>query len=95
MSAKLIPLDISKSPELERLVEEMERSGVGRVLVREGEEVAVLTTTSTSGRAKRHRTPKDPRRVLDIIGRGASSEPSDIAHHKDEYIADSIRPRSE
>jgi uncharacterized protein len=36
---------------------------------------------------------RDPRRVLNIIGIGASAEPSDIQHNKDAYLADAIDPR--
>lgn len=41
-----------------------------------------------------HRTERrDPRRILNIIGIGASAEPSDIRNHKDTYLADAINPR--
>ena len=93
MSHELLPVDITLLPELVRLVDEIERTGVGRVLVRNGEEVADLTPTSARSQTipAPRRSRKDPTRVLNIIGLGMSSEPGSIARHKDEYIADALR----
>lgn len=93
MSDALIPLDISDSPEILRLVEEMERSGVGRLLLRGSTEVAILTHVQLVGgddAADVDDHDRDPERVLRIIGRGRSAHPGNIAEHKDEYIADAV-----
>jgi hypothetical protein len=96
MSKKPVPMDVSASPELLRLVQEIDDSGVGRVLIRDGVELAVITPIrrEREGASQRGKKPRrDPKRVLNIIGIGASREPSDIAKHKDDYIAESILPR--
>jgi antitoxin (DNA-binding transcriptional repressor) of toxin-antitoxin stability system len=96
VSHELLPIDITLLPELSRLVDEIERTGVGRVLVRDGEEVALLTPArARSQRQSASKRPrKDPARVLNIIGLGASGVPGSIARNKDEYIADAIRRTS-
>jgi hypothetical protein len=91
VSKTLIPLDISTSKDLLQLAEEVESSGVGRVLQRGGQPVAVLQPLGKS--VKRRRPPTfqpedDP--LLGIIGIGASAGPSNIAEMKDEYISEAI-----
>jgi hypothetical protein len=89
MSKAPVPYDISASPEFLRLVEEIEETGVSRVLVRDDEEIAVITPIRT-------RKPRlQPERVLNIIGLGESPEGSDVARFKDEYLADAAAHRGE
>jgi hypothetical protein len=93
MSKELQPVDITASPDLLRLAEEVERSGVGRLLKRGHREVAVITPVQSQGTA-----PKRARRraaasanqdsILNIIGIGESAEPTDMARHKHEYVAE-------
>lgn len=98
MSDALIPLDISDSPEILRLVEEMERSGVGRLLLRGSTQLAVMTlvTPQTVGSQGEQLVldTHDPTLLFEIFGIGEADEPSDVEHHKDKYIADAIQPRS-
>jgi hypothetical protein len=101
MSNQLEPIDITTSPEILRLAEEVERSGVGRLLKRGDRDIAVLTpVVSRETGAKRARRPAtasaERDSILNIIGIGESAEPTDIAHHKHEYVAEAYdvkRPR--
>ena len=101
MSNELQPVDIAASPEILRLAEEVERSGVGRLLKRGDREIAVLTPVAPrdtrTNRARRHTTASAERdSILNIIGIGESTEPTDIAHHEHEYLAEAYdvhRPR--
>jgi hypothetical protein len=94
MSTDAQSIDITESTELLALVEEVRRSGVGRLLKRGEQELALLTPVT--GRRKAH----PPREVagdehdtlLDIIGIGASSEPTDIAQREGEYLAEAYSP---
>jgi hypothetical protein len=82
-------IDVSDIPDVLRLVQEVARSGVPVILARDGDELAILTPASK---------PKDAARpggddadeadsLLNIIGIGESAEPTDIAKHKHEYLA--------
>jgi len=90
METDVQPIDITDSPEVLRLAEEVRRSGVSRVLMRGGEEVAVLVPLMRSGTAAKRRRPSGEARdaILNIIGIGESAEPTDIARHEREYLAD-------
>ncbi len=100
MSRELQAVDIAASPDLLRLAQEVERTGVGRLLKRGDQDIAVLTPVQPPAAR-----PKGPRRrasstaaerdsILNIIGIGESAVPTDIAHHKDEYLAEAydIKP---
>ena len=94
MRDERVSLDISASPDLLRLIEEIEQTGVELVLVRGAEEVALVTALpAATPRLSRRRKQLQPERVLDIIGIGASDQESDIARFKDHYIADAVDHR--
>src|SRR4051812_4290714 len=95
MAKALRPLDITASPELLRLVEEVERSGEGRLLKRGEQDVAVLTPVAPRGAPKR--PPKrrqapidysDP--IFNIIGMISTDEPTDVAANKHQYLAEAF-----
>ncbi len=91
MNTEFQPIDISTWPDLLRLAEEVRRSGTGRVLRCGEEDLALLMPAHRrTARPRRVRPPaaRDP--ILDIIGIGASEEPSDIAAHKHEYLAEAF-----
>ena len=69
----VLPIDVTESGELLDLAEEVRRSGVGRLLVRGDEELALLTPVS-SDRDARPRRPADEQcdALLNIIGIGES-----------------------
>ena len=94
MSAKVQPIDVTDSAELLDLVEEVRRSGVGRLLMRGEEELALLTPVDARRRARRPQPVSEQRdSLLNIIGIGESAEPTDIARDEQEYLARAYAPR--
>lgn len=90
METETQSIDITDSPELLRLAEEVRRSGVSRVLMRGEEVLAVLAPLVRPDKAlRRRRSSREPRdAILNIIGIGESGELTDIARHEREYLAD-------
>jgi hypothetical protein len=93
MSQERVLVDISSSPELLRLVEEIEQTGAEFVLVRGDEELALVTQLPMATTQATRSRSRQPERVLDIIGIGASDHGSDIANFKDQYITDAVEHR--
>ncbi|MGH2586376.1 MAG: hypothetical protein ACRDJE_15795 [Dehalococcoidia bacterium] len=88
MSADLQRMDVSASPELLRLAEEVQCSGHGRVLTRGDEPLVTVQPARQPRRRPRRTQPAEPDSLLKIIGIGESAEPIDIARHKREYLAE-------
>jgi hypothetical protein len=88
---------VSNSPDLLHLADVVARSGTSCVLVRGDEEIAIVSPlrpgTSATHDRRKHR--RDPKRILNIIGIGASAAPTDVAEHKDEYVAEAAEHRAE
>ena len=93
MSAEVQPIDITDSSEMLHLAEEVQRSGVTRLLKR-GEQALALLTPVVPRREAQPRQPADDKRdaLLNIIGVGESAEPTDIAQHEGEYVAEAYTP---
>ncbi len=95
MAKELKPIDISDSPELLRLAEEVKRSRGPRVLVREAEElvevrpVRVRRKRSAKGRPV---TEDDP--LFRLIGVSRSGIPGGVSGKKHEYLARAYRSHS-
>lgn len=92
MAKELIPTDITNTPEVLRLAEEVARSGLPRLLKREGQELAVLTPVAppapTRRRSRRLGQPiphTDP--LFRIVGLGSAEGPSDVSQNPDAYLA--------
>ncbi len=95
MRADQQPVDISGSPELLALAEEVWRSGVGRLLTHGEQELALLTPVTPRRAAHpRRRQPTGDERdaILNIVGIGESAEPTDVARHEREYLAEAYAP---
>lgn len=96
MSTKAQPIDVdvTDSGELLDLAEEVRRSGVGRLLKRGEHALALVTPVAPPQPVQARRQPRSEKRdaVLNIIGLGASAEPTDIARHKPEYLAEAYAP---
>jgi hypothetical protein len=91
MSRELQSVDITDSPDLLRLAEEVARTGEGRLLTRGEESLARLVPERHRPRRQRRSdraVERDP--ILDIIGMGKSKEPTNIAEHKHEYLAEAF-----
>jgi hypothetical protein len=95
MARELATYDVIAHPTIDELLDEIERSGEGRVLVRNGNPVAVIQPASPRPRLPRKRKVSRPEDdpLFSISGIFASEEPTDIARFKDEYIADAIERR--
>ena len=89
MASELNPIDIRTIPELDRLVEEGRVTGKHRRLLRDHEDVAVLSPTAPV-RPRRARgrvlTEDDP--LFDLIGIGHSGGPGDVSANKHRYLAE-------
>ena len=94
MSTELQPIDITDSTELLALAEEVRRSGVARLLKRGEQDLALLTplTPRQPARSPRRATIEERDALLNIIGIGASAEPTDIARDEQEYLAEAYAP---
>ncbi len=97
MAQELRSLDVSDSPEILRLAQEVAESGVGRVLRTADGDLAVLKPIHRPQR--RRRSPRktglltrdDP--LFKLIGIGSSGAESDASERKHEILARAYRPR--
>ena len=96
MSSTVQSIDVSESPELLELAEDVRQSGVARLLMNGEQELALLAPVSQH-KAKRRRTAKTEARdtLLNIIGIGASGEPTNVARYEREYLAEAYAPSRE
>ena len=97
--SELLSVDVTESPDLRNLAEVVRETGVGRILKRGDQPLAVLAPIEAQSamverphRRQRGGNPADT--ILNIIGIGASAEPTDIEQHEREYLADAFIPRS-
>jgi hypothetical protein len=96
MEERIKSRDISTIPEVLRLAEEVDASQTPLMLTDGARVVALLTPVGDP--AERPVLQEDrPRRgrdsLLNIIGIGASREPSDVEHHEMEYLAEAYEAR--
>jgi hypothetical protein len=94
MSTDVQPIDITDSAELLELAEEVRRSGVGRLLRRGEQDLALLTPVAPRQpvRSRRQSTSEKGDALLKIIGIGSSAEPTDVAQREQEYLAEAYTP---
>ena len=99
MAKELKPIDITNSPELLRLAEEIQRSQQPRVLVRDAEEMAEVRPVpakrkrSPQGKSRRTRDSANPNDwLLRLIDLGAATSPADgptdVSANKQKYLTD-------
>ncbi len=94
MAQELEAIDISSSPELLRLAEEVHRTGQPRSLRRNGEDVAVLMPAPPRKKGSTRARPvtrEDP--LFALIGIGKSGIKGGVSEKKHEYLARAYRPR--
>ena len=89
------PMPVEPGGELDQLLDTaaaagilLEKDGVRYYLTR-------VDTPAPAAGARRQRTKHVPERVLNIIGRGASAQLTDIAQLKDRYVAEAAERRGE
>ena len=91
------PVDIAGSPELLGLAEDVRRSGVGRLLKRGEQELALLTPVAPrpavmAGSRRQGPMGEAHDSILKIVGIGESAEPTDVARHERKYLAEAYTP---
>jgi hypothetical protein len=96
MAEELRSVDVSDSPELLRLAQEVAETGVGRVLRTADGELAVLKPVPKARKRTRRKTGiitrDDP--LYKLIGIGSSGAESDGSERKHEILARAYRPRA-
>jgi hypothetical protein len=92
-------IDISETPELLRLVAEVEQTGQPSHLRRGGVTVAVLAPVVPGGakvqrpRIRRRSTPIPPDDPLfDIVGMSSEPGPTDVSANKHRYLSEAYYP---
>lgn len=89
MTHELAPIDITGTPELLQLAEEVKATGKPRRLRRNHEDVAVLSPVPSAHRPRRgtrSTSADDP--LWSIIGMAETAGPGDVAANVDRYLAD-------
>ena len=87
-------VNVADTPDLLRLAQEVARSGMPVMLKIDDEELAVLSPVSTSKQDAGGSVVMDDEEdsLVNIIGIGESKEPTDIATHRREYLAEAYEP---
>ncbi|MFN0074394.1 MAG: hypothetical protein ACKVVP_23175 [Chloroflexota bacterium] len=93
MAKELKPVDITHTPEVLRLAEEVARSGIPRVLQRDQRDVAVISPApSTSRRVRRSKPTSHEDPLLRIVGLASAEDfpdvPKDVSSNKHAYLAE-------
>lgn len=93
MAQELAPIDITNTPDLVRLVEEVQTTRRPRRLRRGDEDVALLMPLAPAPPKRRTRgqvlTEQDP--VFGLIGIGHSGGSGDVSANKHHYLAEAYR----
>ena len=94
MAKELIPVDVTDTPDVLRIAEEVHRSGLPRLLRREGEDLAVLTPAAKpKRRSSRPRPLAEDDPLLRLAGSAHSGIPGGASGRKHEVLARAYRPR--
>jgi len=93
MAKELRHIDISRIPELLKLVQEVRSSNEPSILRQENEDVALLSPVPAKKRAKTKAKPVTGEDALfRLIGIGKSGIPGGVSGKKHEYLARAYRP---
>lgn len=92
MAREIKPIDITNTPDVLRLAEEVARSGVPRVLRKGNQDVAELRPVSPTRPKRRGRATSEHDPLWQIVGiaEAAAPEdrPTDVSSNVDKYLAD-------
>ena len=87
-------IDISRMPELLRMVQEVRSTNESRILQQEREDLALLSPVRPKTRSKVKAQPVTSDDALfRLIGIGKSGIPGGVSGKKHEYLARAYRPR--
>jgi hypothetical protein len=97
VARELQPIDITHSPEVLRLAEEVARSGTPRILRSADRDVAVISPApSRPPRVRRSRRSPREDTLWDIVGIAGAADfpdvPVDVSANKHRYLADAYAP---
>ncbi len=99
MAKELKSVDITHSPDVLRLAEEVARSGLPCVLRRGDTDIAVISPSpSAAGRSKRSKSTSAEDPLWSIVGiadaEAPDDLPTDVSSNVDAYLADAYYPPS-
>jgi hypothetical protein len=87
-------IDISRIPELQKLVHEVRQTNEPTLLQQESEDVALLSPVPAKKRAQTKAKPVTSEDALfRLVGIGKSGIPGGVSGKKHEYLARAYRPR--
>lgn len=99
MAQEYVSVDISKAPDLQRLVEAVRQTGKPHALKQGTEIVAVVRPAPKKDRAARRPRRSSPFTLDDplwkVMGIAAEAGPEDVAAHKDHYLAEAYAAKSQ
>jgi hypothetical protein len=98
MARELQPVDITHTPDVLHLAEEVARSGTSRVLRRNNTDLAIISpVTPTRNTGRRRRATSSDDALWGIVGLADASdfpdEPEDVSSNVDEYLAEAYENR--
>jgi len=88
MASERQHLDVSHSPELLRVAQEVKQTRTRRILQADGEELAEIKPMTKRSRLPRGKRTGAADRIWNIIGMMDSSEPDNISARVDEYLVE-------
>jgi hypothetical protein len=90
-------LEVGQSPEILRLAEEVSRSGLPRVLRRNGEPLAIVRPIASSSRRRSGsvRPPPTNAWLEGLIGISESDGSGDVSANVHRYVADAVRAEAD
>jgi hypothetical protein len=93
MTRELQPLDVTNTPDVLRLAEEVASTGVPRVLRHNGHDLAVVRPATPTNR-RRSRQSTAPNAWLEgLIGIATSDGPTDVSANVHAYIAEATHTK--
>jgi hypothetical protein len=92
MAGDYASIDITEAPPLPELVEEVRRTKRPRVLRSVNENVAIIAPVKRPVRQGGKRFSEDDP-FWEVVGIGQTAEPTNIAEHKDDYLAEAYMPK--
>ena len=91
MAHEVESLDVSRSPEMLRLAEEVARTGVPRVLERNGEALAIVRPTASPRRSRTGRRTAPNAWLAGLVGIGESTDHANVSGNVHRYVAEATR----